>query len=508
MIGIHYDSYSNEVHTWVHFDTCPAEISIWSLGSVLPSSGLCCSLRCDQTVRWGRWWLWCRSWNIFSRKWSQWFDGVWRYFGMPKFESGLKGLFFSIGGLWLNCFDSKKTCFSNSVPVPSLVDQEKLGTFFLEPPPLDLSLCYEDSSPCIPCLGFLFWFLNWHWNHWNLNMNEIWNDIFISDSDLSRLIYILASGSDPMADIQKLAETSLAYNKPVPGSHYQRTVDLLICRSEVSTVCRICEYFVILHNSYSHRWPSLQTLNMQLSKAWYACQDQSHQLGSGARSKGGNPYLINMPLVISSHLSRPLLVLMKDPNPANGSFRRGCLISLRGISGWRRLKKWRRFREECSMTVIFCDSLRREVAEMLSVRRHGILKILLALHQSQRRYCSFCHNQQIDQWRFLSENGRSCCRIVTWRRASCQHWNQSFATKVISTAQCLVVAEYQSSQWQRVFLRWKSLTQKAWTRSLPFDQGEWSTIVFFFKMLFSLAMLDFKKYTMKQDACLHLFTPD
>ena len=43
------------------------------------------------------------------------------------------------------------------------------------------------------------------------------------------------------------------------------------------------------------------------------------------------------------------------------------------------------------MTVIFCDSLRREVAEMLSVRRHGILKILLALHQSQRRYCSFCH---------------------------------------------------------------------------------------------------------------------
>ena len=31
---------------------------------------------------------------------------------------------------------------------------------------------------------------------------------------------------------------------------------------------------------------------------------------------------------------------------------------------------------------------------------------------------------------------------------------------------------------------------------------------FFFKMLFSFAMLDFKKYTMKQDACLHLFTPD
>lgn len=93
---------------------------------------------------------------------------------------------------------------------------------------------------------------------------------------------------------------------------------------------------------------------------------------------------------------------------------------------------------------------------------------------------------QIDQWRFLSENGRSCCRIVTWRRASCQHWNQSFATKVISTAQCLVVAEYQSSQWQRVFLRWKSLTQKAWTRSLPFDQGEWSTIFFFFSKCFFL----------------------
>lgn len=116
MIGIHYDSYSNEVHTWVHFDTCPAEISIWSLGSVLPSSGLCCSLRCDQTVRWGRWWLWCRSWNIFSRKWSQWFDGVWRYFGMPKFESGLKGLFFSIGGLWLNCFDSKKNMLFQFCP--------------------------------------------------------------------------------------------------------------------------------------------------------------------------------------------------------------------------------------------------------------------------------------------------------------------------------------------------------------------------------------------------------
>ncbi|CAL1134249.1 unnamed protein product [Cladocopium goreaui] len=50
------------------------------------------------------------------------------------------------------------------------VVQEKLGTFFLEPPPLDLEVCYKDSVPAIP------------------------------------LIYILASGSDPMADIQKLAE--------------------------------------------------------------------------------------------------------------------------------------------------------------------------------------------------------------------------------------------------------------------------------------------------------------
>eukprot|EP00931_Biecheleriopsis_adriatica_P052316 TRINITY_DN3041_c0_g1_i3.p1 TRINITY_DN3041_c0_g1~~TRINITY_DN3041_c0_g1_i3.p1 ORF type:complete len:5045 (+),score=1273.98 TRINITY_DN3041_c0_g1_i3:2025-15137(+) len=50
------------------------------------------------------------------------------------------------------------------------VVQDKLGTFFLEPPPLDLEVCYADSNPAIP------------------------------------LIYILASGSDPMADIQKLAE--------------------------------------------------------------------------------------------------------------------------------------------------------------------------------------------------------------------------------------------------------------------------------------------------------------
>eukprot|EP00927_Polykrikos_kofoidii_P031997 TRINITY_DN2738_c0_g1_i1.p1 TRINITY_DN2738_c0_g1~~TRINITY_DN2738_c0_g1_i1.p1 ORF type:complete len:3358 (+),score=626.85 TRINITY_DN2738_c0_g1_i1:1049-10075(+) len=46
---------------------------------------------------------------------------------------------------------------------------EKLGRFYLEPPPLELDVCYADSSPSIP------------------------------------LIYILASGSDPMADIQRLA---------------------------------------------------------------------------------------------------------------------------------------------------------------------------------------------------------------------------------------------------------------------------------------------------------------
>eukprot|EP00928_Gymnodinium_smaydae_P036017 TRINITY_DN25241_c1_g2_i2.p1 TRINITY_DN25241_c1_g2~~TRINITY_DN25241_c1_g2_i2.p1 ORF type:complete len:3507 (-),score=695.75 TRINITY_DN25241_c1_g2_i2:57-10475(-) len=46
----------------------------------------------------------------------------------------------------------------------------KLGRVFLEPPPLDLEVCFKDSTPAIP------------------------------------LIYILAMGSDPMADIQKLAE--------------------------------------------------------------------------------------------------------------------------------------------------------------------------------------------------------------------------------------------------------------------------------------------------------------
>merc|ERR1719487_542054 len=50
------------------------------------------------------------------------------------------------------------------------VVEAKLGKFFLEPPPLELEVCFKDSRPSIP------------------------------------LIYILASGSDPMADIQRLAE--------------------------------------------------------------------------------------------------------------------------------------------------------------------------------------------------------------------------------------------------------------------------------------------------------------
>jgi len=48
--------------------------------------------------------------------------------------------------------------------------EEKLGRFFLEPPPLELEVCYNDSDPATP------------------------------------LIYILSTGSDPMADIQRLAE--------------------------------------------------------------------------------------------------------------------------------------------------------------------------------------------------------------------------------------------------------------------------------------------------------------
>lgn len=53
--------------------------------------------------------------------------------------------------------------------VMAMVDA-KLGRQFLEPPPLDLAVCYADSNPAIP------------------------------------LIYILAMGSDPMGDIQRLAE--------------------------------------------------------------------------------------------------------------------------------------------------------------------------------------------------------------------------------------------------------------------------------------------------------------
>jgi dynein heavy chain len=50
------------------------------------------------------------------------------------------------------------------------VVEAKLTRFFLEPPPLELEVCFKDSDPVTP------------------------------------LIYILATGSDPMADIQKLAE--------------------------------------------------------------------------------------------------------------------------------------------------------------------------------------------------------------------------------------------------------------------------------------------------------------
>jgi dynein heavy chain len=52
----------------------------------------------------------------------------------------------------------------------NIVDN-KLGRTFLEPPPLELEVCFKDSSPLIP------------------------------------LVYILAMGSDPMADIQRLAES-------------------------------------------------------------------------------------------------------------------------------------------------------------------------------------------------------------------------------------------------------------------------------------------------------------
>merc|ERR1740138_1392488 len=50
------------------------------------------------------------------------------------------------------------------------VVETKLGRTFLEPPPLELEVCFKDSTPAVP------------------------------------LIYILAMGSDPMSDIQRLAE--------------------------------------------------------------------------------------------------------------------------------------------------------------------------------------------------------------------------------------------------------------------------------------------------------------
>ena len=62
----------------------------------------------------------------------------------------------------------------------------------------------------------------------------------------SRLIYILASGSDPMADIQKLAEMLLDEFKDLDHGFW-------------------C-------------W--------KMAEAWYVGQDQSHQFGSGSRSKG------------------------------------------------------------------------------------------------------------------------------------------------------------------------------------------------------------------------------
>merc|ERR1719310_2137194 len=57
-----------------------------------------------------------------------------------------------------------------TVPAIQEIVEAKLGRFFLEPPPLDLPTCFKDSTPAIP------------------------------------LVYILSSGSDPMSDIQKLAE--------------------------------------------------------------------------------------------------------------------------------------------------------------------------------------------------------------------------------------------------------------------------------------------------------------
>jgi dynein heavy chain len=83
---------------------------------------------------------------------------------------------------WPNNFKMKATPLQRALLIYALrsdgtvqamqdVVEAKLTKFFLEPPPLELEVCFKDSSPAIP------------------------------------LIYILASGSDPMNDIQRLAES-------------------------------------------------------------------------------------------------------------------------------------------------------------------------------------------------------------------------------------------------------------------------------------------------------------
>ncbi|EER06065.1 dynein heavy chain, putative [Perkinsus marinus ATCC 50983] len=82
---------------------------------------------------------------------------------------------------WPNSFDKKCTPLEKAlvllairadalVPAIQEIVEKKLGNFFLEPPPFDLEACYNDSRPSIP------------------------------------LVFVLSSGSDPMADIIKLAE--------------------------------------------------------------------------------------------------------------------------------------------------------------------------------------------------------------------------------------------------------------------------------------------------------------
>eukprot|EP00927_Polykrikos_kofoidii_P032000 TRINITY_DN2738_c0_g4_i1.p1 TRINITY_DN2738_c0_g4~~TRINITY_DN2738_c0_g4_i1.p1 ORF type:complete len:2178 (+),score=489.64 TRINITY_DN2738_c0_g4_i1:748-6534(+) len=60
--------------------------------------------------------------------------------------------------------------------------EAKLGRFYLEPPPSELEVCFRDSSPAIP------------------------------------LVYILASGSDPMSEIQRLAESTGMLSSMTPIS--------------------------------------------------------------------------------------------------------------------------------------------------------------------------------------------------------------------------------------------------------------------------------------------------